>query len=154
MKFRILLATVLASTLFLSSCTKEADSTPAATVDTPTYPVEGLWLGTYSVNGQPGATGLFYSFVIYPDGTMSTKSTGTDGKTYYSAGTWTWQSSGSNVFVGTITTINSGGLPITQRITATWSKTGVMTDGVWIDTINPYQNPGNSGKFTTMQRVN
>ena len=152
MKFRFLLLTVLASTLFLSSCTKEADSLPSATAEAPTYPVEGLWLGTYTANGQPGS--MFYSFVIYPDGTMSTKGTGSDGKTYYSAGTWAWQSSGSNVFVGTITTINSGGLPITQRITTTWSKTGVMTDGVWMDTINPYLNPGLSGKFSTMQRVN
>lgn len=154
MKFRFLLATVLAVTLFLSSCTKEADSTPATTADTLTYRVEGLWLGTYSVNGQPGATGLFYSFAVYPDGTILTKSTGTDGKTYYSAGTWSWQSSASNVFVAIITTINTGGLPITQRFTTTWSKTGVMTDGTWMDTNNPYINPGYSGKFSTMQRVN
>ena len=153
MKFRFLLLAVLASTLLFSSCTKEADSLPAATAET-TYPVEGLWLGTYSVNGRPNVTGLSYSFVIYPDGTMTTRSTGDDGKTYYSAGTWVWQSSGSNIFVGTITTINPPGLPVTQRITATWSKTGIMTDGVWMDTINPYANPGLSGKFSTMQRVN
>ena len=152
MNLRFLLATVLASALFFSSCTKEADTTPAETTE-PTYPVEGLWLGTYTVNGQTSQGSLFYSFAVYPDGTLFTKGTGADGKTYYSTGTWTWQSSRSNIFVGTITTINSGGLPITQRITATWSNKGVMTDGVIVDTINPYLS-GLSSKFSTLQRVN
>ncbi|MBE7172446.1 MAG: hypothetical protein INR73_17800 [Williamsia sp.] len=152
MKFRLLLATVLACTLFISSCTKEEDSTPSATADTPTYPVEGLWLGTYSVTTVPSQGNLFYSFAIYPDGTILTKSLASDGKYYYSTGTWTWQSSASNVFVATISTMNTP-LPIVQRITATWSKTGIMTDGVWTDTSNPY-NAGFSGKFSTMQRIN
>ena len=150
MKIKFLLATVLACTMFLSSCTKQAGPVTAVT----TYPVEGVWLGTFSVNGSTDQKSYFYSFVIYPDGTMSTKSTGADGKAYYSAGTWAWQLSSNNIFVGTVTTMNSGGLPITQRITATWSKTGVMTDGTYVDTINPYANPGFTGKFSTMQRVN
>lgn len=152
MRFKFLLVAFLASAFIISSCTKEADTVPGATADT--YPVEGLWLGTYTVNGQPAQGALFYSLVIYPDGTMSTKSLGADGKTYYSAGTWAWQTSGSNIFVGTITTINTGGLPITQRVTTTWSKTGIMTDGVGVDIINPYVSPGLTSKLSTMQRVN
>ncbi len=153
MKFRFLLLAVLACSIAFSSCTKEADSTPSVTADA-NYPVEGLWLGTYSGNQNPELGNRFYSFVIYPDGTILTKGMA-DGQYYYSSGTWTWQSSASNVFVATITNITTprNGLPVTQRITATWSKTGVMTDGTWVDINNP-NGTGLSGKFSTMQRVN
>lgn len=130
----------------LSSC-KKADAQTQTT-----YPIQGLYTGTYSVNAVPAQGNLFYSFVIYPDGTMSTKGKGGDGKDYYSAGTWTLS---NNIFSGTVTTIiaPNGGAPVTQSITATFSNTGIFSNGSWNDTNNP-NGVGNAGKYSIMQRAN
>ncbi len=149
MKFKFLLTTVLASLLFISSCKKDTPMDPPAQ----TYPIEGLWIGTYSVDQIPEQGGLFYSFIIYPGGVLLTKGKGGDGNDHYSTGTWTLTS--SNIFSGTITTFPSdaAGLTVTQNITATYSNTGELTNGIWHDADNPYGSPL-SGKFSTMQRVN
>lgn len=147
---KLFLQTVLTAILFVSACTKETKPTepPAQT-----YPIEGLWLGTYSVDGMPAQGQLFYSFAIYPDGTLLTKSKGGDGKFYYSSGTWTL--SGGKVFNGTITTFETfnSALKVTQTVTATFSNSGKLTDGTWKDTNNPH-GPGLAGKFSTFQRIN
>jgi hypothetical protein len=142
------LATLVVLTFQISGCKKDC---PAPT--TTTYPIQGLWIGTFSVDAIPGQGSLFYSFVVYPDGTLLTKGKGGDGKFYYSSGTWTLSS--SNVFSGTITsfvTPNSGS-PVTQSITATYANSGTLVDGVWNDTNNPNGTPL-KGKFSTMQRIN
>ena len=132
----------------MSSCKKADAETPK------TYPIEGLWIGTYSADQieYQGQGDLFYSFIIYPNGILLTKGKGGDGKDHYSTGTWTLTS--SNIFSGTISTFFPGsGLPIIQSITATYSNSGTLTNGIWNDTVNPYGSPL-SGKFSTMQRVN
>src|SRR5688572_16522602 len=55
-------------------------------VKTPVYPIEGLWIGTYSVDGLAGQGDLFYSMTIYSDGRILTKSKGGDGKDHFSSG--------------------------------------------------------------------
>ena len=129
----------------LASCKKTEAQMQAV------YPVQGLYIGTYSVNSVPAQGDLFYSFVVYPDGTMLTKSKGGDGKDYFASGTWTLT---NNIFSGTITTLvaPNGGAPVTQSITATFSNTGTLSNGVWAATTNPNA-IGNSGKFSIMQRV-
>ena len=125
------------------SCTKESIQT---------YPVEGLWLGTYTVDGLPGNGENFYSMAIYPDGKLLTKSKSADGKDYYSSGSWTL--SAGNIFKGTITTFHpiSGANAVTQEITATFSNAGQLINGLWHDTVNPFSKL--QGKFSTFQRVN
>ncbi len=58
-----------------------------------------------------------------------------------------------NYISGTISTFYpNSGLPVTQSITATYSNTGKLTNGIWNDTDNPFGSLL-SGKFSTMQRV-
>lgn len=145
MKTKIILA-ALAAFLIISSCKKD-NTTPAPV--TPTYSIEGLWLGTFTVNNDPSATGqYFYSFSIFPDGSVLTKSLGSDGNYYFNTGTWSL--SADTLFSATIVSINFPGPAVTENITATFSNTGVMKNGTWTETANGAQ----SGKFSTMQRVN
>jgi hypothetical protein len=134
---------VFLSIILLSSCTKESINT---------YPIEGLWIGSYTVDGLPLQGEHFYSLAVYPDGKVVTKSKAADGKDHFSSGTWAMSS--NNIFSATITTVspNSGSTAITQEITATYSKSGILTNGTWNDTVSPYTK--NKGKFSTFQRVN
>jgi hypothetical protein len=145
LKFYLLL-TISTLLLSLNSCKK-------CKIIPPTYPATGLWIGTYTVNAIPSQGSLFYSFDVYPDGTILTKGLAGDGKTYYASGTW--QLSAANIFTATIKSITApnNGQAVTQSITTTFSNTGTMTNGTWIDSNNPNGAP-NSGKFSTMQRVN
>lgn len=145
MKFKFPIIAILAFTFLITSCSKDPVPTP-----TPTYPVEGLWVGTFSAPTFPSQ---FYSFIVYPGGVLLTKGQGSDGKYYYSSGTWSLSS--NNTFSGTIVSFvtPNGGSPVTQSITATYSNNGNMTGGTWVDTNNP-NGTGLSGTFSTMQRVN
>lgn len=117
---------------------------------TATYPIQGLWIGTYSQDGSSGQS--FYSFIVYPDGILVTRGKGFDGKYYYSSGTWNL--SNDNIFTATIVSfVTPGPNPVTQSITAIYSTTGVLTNGTWKDVINTNSTPL-SGTFSTMQRVN
>ena len=116
------------------------------------YPIQGLWVGTYSVDALPSQGQLFASLIIYPDGTIVTRTKGGDGKYYYASGTWNLSS--SNVLTATIVYfVTPGTNPVTQSITATFSSTGVLTLGTWKDVINTNSTPLN-GAFSEMQRVN
>jgi hypothetical protein len=59
MKLKVLFTAFIAF-LILSSCKKEIIH------PVHTYPIEGLWIGTYSADLVPEQGDLFYSFVIYP----------------------------------------------------------------------------------------
>jgi hypothetical protein len=143
MKIKFFLPTLFAILLFASSCQKQDSSASA------TYQVAGLWIGTYTVNNDKTAPGVyFYSYAVYPDGSILTKGLGADGNYHYSSGNW--QLSSTNVFTATITTLIFNGPPVTQTLTAIYSDKGKMTDGVWKDTKNGVQ----TGNFSTMQRVN
>jgi len=115
------------------------------------YPVAGVYTGTYTVNDVPAQGALAYGFSIFPDGTITTKGMGGDGNYAYAAGTWTL--TGTTQFTANITSIGGSGQPIKQSITASFSNTGTLTNGTWVDTNNPYH-ALYSGKFSTMQRVN
>jgi len=126
------------------SCEKESSS-PS------TYPIEGLWTGTYSVNTMPLQGSLTYTIAVKPGGEILTEGKGGDGKSHYASGTWAL--SGNNFTATIITFPFSNIIPVTQSITATYSNTGTLTDGTWTDTNNP-NGAGLSGKFSTLQRIN
>ncbi len=147
----IALTTFAASLLLfqMTSCKKAT----AQISQTTTYQIAGLWTGTYSVNSIPSQGQLFYSFIIYKDGTIVTRSVGSDGKYYYTAGTWTV--SATNAFSATVTsfvTPNSGS-PVTQTIIGTFSNSGAITEATWRDTNNP-NGAGLAGSFSNMLRIN
>lgn len=129
--FSIFLVAVL---LFQTSCKKDEVTNTGGTTDCPTatYPVTGLWTGTYSVDNN-STPARFYSFSIYPDGTVLTKGLLADSEFSYSSGTWTLN---GNAFSATITNFLSPS--ITQKVTATFSNTGTLTNATWQDTVNPY----------------
>jgi hypothetical protein len=145
---KLILAFLITALLFAQfSCQKDSVQ------PTKTYTIQGLWIGTYSASSLPAQGDLFYSYSIFTDGTILTKSKGWDGKYYYAAGTWALSS--TNVFTSTITTFVTpfAGSPVTQFMSGTFSSNGTITDATWKDTDNP-NGTYRSGKFSTMQRVN
>lgn len=134
-----ILAILALSLLSITSCKKDT-----------TYPVAGLYTGTYTVDNQASLGSFFYSLDIYPDGSLIVKGGGTNNTFGYATGTWVLTGS---AFVATTSTIGSSGQPVTQSITATFSNKGTLSNGIWKDIINPYTTP-NSGKLSLMQRIN
>jgi len=135
--------------LFLTlafSCKKDSVQPAPA----PTYPIEGVWTGTYTQDDLSNDQKYGYSFAIYPDGTLITKGAANDNLTHYSAGTWTL--SNDSLFSATITTINIYNSPVTQNISAIFSNKGTLSNGVWANT-TPVNGINYSGKFS-LQRVN
>jgi len=142
MKTKIIL---LAATCLLvfSACSKDS-----ATVENDQYPIEGLWLGSFTVDNDPRQPDTyFYSFSIFPDGSLLTKSLGADGKYYFNTGTW--RLSEDSVFSATIVSINYPGPAVTESITANYSASGEMTNGKWTEIANGAQ----SGKLSTMKEI-
>jgi len=129
-------------TLFQMSSCKKAEAQTA----NPTYPIEGLWIGTYTVDGQPGLGNQYYSFIVKPDGTMIG-----DGKAAnqqaIAIGTWTL--TGTNFSTNFTSVYGASGVGVVENATATWSNTGTLVAGVWS---NPPPGSG-SGTFT-MTRIN
>ncbi|HSN09760.1 MAG TPA: hypothetical protein VLS85_12030, partial [Hanamia sp.] len=127
MNIKFVLTAFLAAALTVSSCQKDSTSpTPATT----TYPVEGLWIGTFTVDNNPSQAGTYYfSYSVYPDNTILVKTRAADGNNYYSIGTWSL--SNSNEFSATFTSTNFNGPQVTQGITANFSDSGKMTNGIW-----------------------
>lgn len=135
---------------FKISTKTAAPKMPAPAV-VPATPIIGLWMGTYSVEEIPEQGELFYSFSIYPDGSILTKSKGGDGRDYYSSGQW--ELSCNNVFNAEIISIvTPGPLPVTQSITAIFSDEG-LTNGTWTDIENP-NGTGLKGKLHALHKLN
>ena len=141
MKTKIIFLAVIGLVVF-SRCSK--DNT---IVETTTYPIEGLWLGSFTVDNAPQPARYFYSFSIFPDGSVLTKSLGADGNYYFNTGTWTL--SADSIFSATIVSINFPGPAVTENITANYSASGEMTNGKWTEIANGSQ----SGKFSTMKEI-
>lgn len=145
MKIKFTLAAFLTIAFAVSSCQK--DSTSSTTAPT-TYPVEGLWTGTFTVDNTPSQPGTYFeSYAVYPDGSILVKTLAADGNIYYSTGNWTL--SNTNEFSATFISMNFNGAQVTQTLTANFSNTGKMTNGVWTDTVNGSQ----TGKFS-VTRIN
>lgn len=108
------------------SCSKDNDD-PQTTAK---YPIEGLWIGTYTVNGNTPAGQQYFSLVIKPDGKMisDTKSSGNQNQNLC-LGTWTL--SGTS-FTSTYTSVygEAQNLGINQKCTGVWDSIGKLT-GTW-----------------------
>ena len=123
-----LIATALALislTIIQSGCEKDSDDP-----DTSSTSIEGLWIGSYAVDGQPGAGLRYYSLIIKPDGTVI-NDTKAENQQHLAPGTWTLT---GDSFTCTTTCVY--GLPtniaITQTHTATFDKAnGTLTNGIW-----------------------
>lgn len=140
---------LLTSTLFNFSCTQDDD------VPTPTYPIQGLWIGTYSYN--PGTSGVqtpqYLSFIIKPNGALIVETTDA-GNNYMATGTWTMV--GTTLECKYIYTNSALGVQLRQMATATFSNSGSLTNGTWTNTNSTWQpvsDPNQKGTFS-MQRVN
>ncbi len=143
MKTKLIVLFSLATCLAVASCQKDS-TTPTP----PTYPVDGLWIGTFTVDNNPSQAGSYYfSYAVYPDGSILVKTRAADGNNYYSIGKWVL--SNSTEFSATLTTTNFNGSQVTQSITAIFSNSGKMTNGIWVDVANASQ----TGKFS-VDRVN
>ena len=125
--------------LGLLSCSKDNDPPTQSKI-------EGLWIGTYTVDQTPSAGQQYASYAIKPDGTMISDSKNI-GVQNICIGTWTLTgtilSSSYHVIYG-----DSQNIDITQTITATWDKSGKLT-GTWEN--------NDTGHYTgtfTMTRVN
>jgi hypothetical protein len=120
---------------FVLSCKKECA--------TPTYPISGLYEGTYTVDGLAGS--FYYSLILKPDGRLITEGAGADGIRYIGTGNWTLS--------GTTLTYNTNPLHVTfsQTGTFTYQNTGDLTSGTWRDVGSP---SNLKGTFPVMKRVN
>lgn len=136
----------------LTSCKKVVAQLPCPecpACPTPTYPVAGLYIGTYSVDSKPQNGDVYYSFVVFPDGTILTKGLTELGDTAYQRGSW--ELSSDSTFSATISTFT---IPsVVQDITGKFSNDGKISNAKWHDTYNSY-GEGLSGEFSVMQRVN
>jgi hypothetical protein len=130
LKSFFVLATLAIMAFPISSCEKECPK------PTTTYPIQGLWEGTYTVgagNPVPAGTSFYFSLSIYPGGKASYKSKGYyNGSSDYitfADGTWTLN---GTAFAFNVTTINYalGNPQQLQTGTATYSSVdGTLTNG-------------------------
>jgi hypothetical protein len=127
MKFNLLGFLLVISSISIFSCSKSS---------TPSIAITGTWKGTLTGVNEASSGNLYYSFIINADSSIVTQSTGSDGKTYYGAGTW--KLSGQNFSAKS----NSNGTA--QTISATFSSTkGTLSSGVWSN-----DNGTDSGTFS------
>ncbi len=133
-------------TVQLSSCEKTETNTTDNCPD-PTYPITGLWEGTYTTD-QVAHAATYVSFAIYPDGTFLRRSKVT-GSSEYALFKGTWSLSGNNFQFRDTTLVYSGGLIIDEGY-AVFNNTGTLTNATWEDKSGqPY-----TGAFQNMRRIN
>ncbi len=133
------LLALISLAVFLPGCEKDSDDQ-----DPIPATIEGLWVGTYTVDGMPNLGQQYYSLVIKPDGTVINDTKGANQQNLH-IGNWTLT---GNSFSTTVTSV--WGSPYTvgtiQTHTATFDKAnGTVTNGVWMDVDAP---PNYSGTFT------
>ncbi|MBC7889819.1 MAG: hypothetical protein H7Z13_18230 [Ferruginibacter sp.] len=142
----VLLLFSAAIVIFEMSCKKDS----VAQCPTPTYPIAGLWIGTYQTN-QVTHQPLYYSFVINPDGTLIVKTKGNPPAQAVVYATGTWVLTG-NVFAFTSATLNYSSI-VSQKGTLTYNNTGTLTAGTWQNTTSD-NGIFYTGTFPSMARVN
>ena len=131
------------------SCSDDDDACEVEVVNVPTsFPIEGLWIGSYTIDNFPSLGSQYLSLVIKPDGTIIYDSNGSGGQ-YLSIGTWTLSGTKLSVSTENVYSPDPTLMGVKQSISATWDKTGKLIDGAW-RTLLPN---GGTGKFT-MARVN
>lgn len=130
----------------LTSCKKSIAQTSCPPV---TYPVAGLWEGTYQTD-QVNHAATYVSLAIYPDGTLIRRSkSSVSTENIYFKGTWKLI---GNTFEFRDTTMSySAGLQIDTG-TLRFSDDGTMSNGTWRDVGGNVQSY--TGTFQNMKRIN
>lgn len=121
MKFT--LTALLAIMLIVPQFGCEKDSDPPKTSK-----IEGLWIGYYTVDGEPARGQQYYSLIIKPDGTLI-NDTKADNRQHLALGTWTLN--GENF---TATAQCMYGFPVNIGVQQTHTftfKDGKITSGTW-----------------------
>lgn len=113
---------------------------------------KGLWVGTYTINSLPTQSPLFISLTVYPDGTIMVKTKDSGDLVYFSMGTWTLN--GSNFSATFVSIVNPNNqIPVTQKITGSYSDETGLTNVTWNDTVNA-NGPLQSGSIQSLVKVN
>jgi hypothetical protein len=141
--------TVFAAAIVLfqmASCTKSDAQTSCPPA---TYPVTGLWEGTYQTN-QVSHPATYVSLAIYPDGTIIRRSkiASSSGYAYFKG---TWKLTGYTFEFKDSTLSYSAGLQIDTG-TLTFSNDGTMSNGTWQDVGGTVQSF--TGTFQNIKRIN
>jgi len=137
-----------AALLQMTSC-KKANAQTTTNCPTATYPVTGVWEGTYQTD-QVSHAPTYASFAIYPDGTFikRCKVVGTAANDYsITRGAWTL--AGTTFQYRDTTLIYSGGY-VVEKGTLTFSNTGTFTNSTWQDVFGQTY----TGTFQNMKRIN
>jgi len=102
--------------------------TDTALVCTPS--INGLWIGTYSVNGNASAGQQYADLIIKPDGTLIYESLGAN-QEHLATGTWTLSGTLLTCTSTAVYGINSN-IGVAQTFTFQFNKTnGTLTSGIW-----------------------
>ena len=136
----------LCASLFqLTSCKKAVAQT--AGCPTPTYPISGLWIGTYNTD-QVSHVPTYFSMTIYPDKSLIVKARGVPPaqSVVYATGSWTMV---GDTLKYTDTTINYP-TQVIQKGTMIYSNTGVLSNCKWQDVTGQVY----TGTFSSLLRVN
>lgn len=100
---------------------------------TPTYPVEGLWIGTFSYT--PGTntnqTPQYFSFIIKPNGSLIVESQDA-GINFSADGNWSMKGDTLNCSYTYPTSVP--GTVLHQSATAIFVNSGKLKDGIWYNT--------------------
>jgi len=126
----------------LASCKKSNANCP-----TPTYPVSGIWQGTYQTD-QVSHPATYASLMIYPDGTIF-KRNQVVGTSEFTVSRGRWTMTGNTLQYRDTTILYSGGT-VVETGSLTYSNNGTMSAGTW-------QNVGGqtyTGSFQNMKRIN
>jgi hypothetical protein len=146
---KFLIVILMSFLIFMQlGCTKDCPK------PTTTFPIQGLWEGTYKVGAGapvPAGTSFYFSFSVYPGGKVSYKSKGfyNGSSEYVTFADGTWSLNGT-AFSFNVTTVNiaGGGTQHVQSGTAVYnSNDGTMTNGIIND-------PQGGSATWTMTRVN
>ena len=129
----------------MTSCSKSDAQTncPPAT-----YPITGLWEGTYQTNQVQHAP-TYESMAIYPDGTIvrRNKVVGTTNDYAFTRGKWTLT---GNIFTYRDTTLFYSGGTVVETGTLTFNNNGTLTNGTWQN----ISGQSYTGTFQNVKRIN
>jgi len=92
--------------------------------------IHGLWEGTYLYQDQPP---LYFSFTIYPDGTISYKSKGIGNNTFNAYGTWQLRGNEFKYKVQVVDAPYVTVQPVQEGSALYDASTGTLTEGVNVD---------------------
>ena len=130
----------------MTSCKK---ATAQIKCPTPTYPVTGLWEGTYQTD-QVSHAPTYISFSIYPDGTFMRRSKVVGTTSDYALTRGSWKLTNAAFEYRDTSLIYSSGVTVIEKGTLTFSNTGTLTNGTWQDISGqPY-----TGTYQNVKRIN